>query len=130
MESLLHRKTPMTFSAVEKRWLEKTFSSFLLSIEDHGANIASLEALSTIIRISGSNQSSPDMKRKISGRITDAGKNLLPEDFTLEEAAALYEVNAATLRRACWSGKLYATKRGKTWFVNIDDLEQYLFRSD
>ncbi len=130
MGKFLLRKTPVTFSVVEKGWLEKSFSSFLLDIEGHGANVSSLDALSTVIEVSNQNKNDPEINRTISERIADAGKNLLPANFTLEEAAALYEVNAATLRRACWSGRLKATKRGKTWFVCIEDLEQYLFRPE
>ncbi len=128
--NLLQRKTALNFSGEEKKWLENVFSSFLLDIEAHGANVAILEALSTIMRVSYPTQNAQELNQKISRRIVDSGKNLLPENFTLEEAAALYEVKAATLRRACWSGKLKATKRGKTWFVNIGDLEQYLFRPE
>jgi len=62
-------------------------------------------------------------------RTTSFLETVTPDPLTLEEASDIYGVKAATLRRACWSGKLPAKMRGKTWFMNSLDLERYLAAS-
>jgi len=46
--------------------------------------------------------------------------------ITLKEAQKQYSVNEATLRRACWNGRLQAQKRGGAWWVKRKDLEEWL----
>ena len=41
--------------------------------------------------------------------------------MTLSEAAEVYEIQHATLRRACLEGRLPGQKSGATWLINTSD---------
>jgi len=51
-----------------------------------------------------------------------------PAFLTLAEAASLTGIRHATLRRACYDGRLPAVKSGGTWLVDVADLDEYVER--
>jgi hypothetical protein len=124
---LLFQKTTLSLSIEEKRWIENMFSFLLSDVELEGVNATVLEVLSTIVNWGSPKIATAGIEQEITRKISQASISALPESITLTEAAKLFDVNAATLRRACWQGKLKGNKRGKTWFVKIGDLEDYLF---
>ncbi|HEY9401840.1 MAG TPA: helix-turn-helix domain-containing protein, partial [Pyrinomonadaceae bacterium] len=103
--------------------LRHVFSQFLLLISRQGADASELKALLRILQAVVKNgQEGAALLARIKGLCGD----VVPEQLTLAEAARLYSVKADTLRRACWAGILPGRKRGKTWFVKVSDLENYI----
>jgi len=50
----------------------------------------------------------------------------LDDSLSLTDAEYQYGVNRDTLRRACCEGRLPGFKRGNSWRVNRDVLEEWL----
>jgi excisionase family DNA binding protein len=127
----LSKRVPMILSEQERLLLAKAFPSFLEAIERQGADFAEVQALLSILqkRPAAKGDEAGAVLEALQARITGLLDSVAPDPLTLEEASDLYKVNAATLRRACWAGKLPATMRGKSWFVRQADLERYLATS-
>ncbi len=119
-------RSELAISAQERGWLEDLFARFLDRVETTGANSAELEALRAILRTGSGDSEASARLETLSKQIASLLDTVAPERMTLAEASRVLGVNAGTLRRACWSGKLPGEKRGKTWFVHISDLERYL----
>ena len=49
--------------------------------------------------------------------------------MTLKQAAQLLGVRPATLRQQIANKRLKATKRGRDWYVSIDETERYRLQS-
>jgi hypothetical protein len=120
-------KVELTLSKDEQVRLREAFLIFLKLLHRQGARADDLEALLAILRksVHGPGGSDP-----IIGALYSRARGLLskvtPDQLTLAEAAEQYHVKADRLRRACWAHKLKGVKRGKTWFVEAAELEQYL----
>ncbi len=113
----------------ERSLLIGVFPQFLDAIGQRGAGSAELQALLGILRSLQASDGTEEILEELLLRTTSLLETVMSDPLTLEEASDIYSVKAATLRRACWSGKLPAKMRGKTWFVNSSDLEQYLATS-
>ena len=46
--------------------------------------------------------------------------------LTLAEAAEMFGLQPAALRRACWQGRIQAVKKANTWFVKSREVEAAL----
>jgi len=113
----------------ESSFLAGTFPQFLDVIGYRGAGSAELQALLAILRSLQVSDGTDEILDELLLRATSLLETAIPDPLTLEEASDIYSVKAATLRRACWSGKLPAKMRSKAWFVYSADLEQYLATS-
>lgn len=119
-------RSQLAISEAERTGLVELFDHFLRRLESRGAGSADLEALLAILETAGG-EGVPDADLGgLRARLIDLQSILVPERLTLAEAARVFGVKADTLRRACWSGGLPGEKRGKTWFVRVADLQQYL----
>lgn len=116
-------------SEQERSLLMGVFPQFLETIGQQGAGFAELQALLGILRPLQAFNGTDEVLEELLLRVTSLLATVMPDPLTLEEASDIYGVKADTLRRACWSGKLPAKMRGKTWFVNSADLEQHLASS-
>lgn len=121
-------RSKLTISVQERGWLEDLFAQFLDRVETKGVNSAELHALYTILRTRSEEKEAEIRLGALVEQVVSQLRTVVPERLTLAEASRVLGVNADTLRRACWSGKLSGEKRGKTWFVHISDLEQYVSR--
>ena len=113
----------------ERSLLMGVFPQFLDALERQGAGSAELQALLGILQTLHASDGTNELLEELLLRATSFLETVMPDPLTLEEASDFYGVKADTLRRACWSGKLPAKMRGKAWFVNSADLEQYLATS-
>lgn len=125
----LRKRVVILLSDKEHTLLMSTFLQFLDSIGRRGANFAELQILLGILRLQKDSDKADELLEGLLGRVIGLLETVMPDPLTLEEASDIYGVKAATLRRACWSGKLPAIMRGKTWFVSSSDLEQYFATS-
>jgi len=112
-------------SEQEHSLLEHAFLPFLEATERQGASFAEMQALLLVLQKLQEFHGEDEVLETLLARVTNLLDSVMPDPLTLEEAATVYHVNAATLRRACWAGKLPAKQRGKSWFVNSSDLEHY-----
>ena len=110
----------------ERSLLVGVFPQFLDALGHQGAGSAELQILLGILQSRTGPNGTDETFEELQARVTSLLGTVMPDPLTLEEASDIYGVKAATLRRACWSGKLPAKMRGKTWFVNSSDLERYL----
>lgn len=118
-----------SLSNQERSLLMGVFPQFLDALERQGAGSRELQALLEILQTLQASDGTDDILEKLLLRATNLLETVMPDPLTLEEASDFYGVKADTLRRACWSGKLPAKMRGKTWFVNNADIEHYLATS-
>ena len=119
----------MLLSDQERLLLVGVFPQFLATIEQHGAGFTELQVLLGLLKSSLEADETNLVLEVLLARVTDLLEAVVPDQLTLEEAADIYNVNAATLRRACWSGKVQGEKLGGTWLVRSTDLEQYLAKT-
>jgi excisionase family DNA binding protein len=113
----------------ERSLLVDEFSRSLTTIEQHGADFAELQVLLGLLKLSEEAEGTNPVLELLLVRVKGLLEAVVPNQLTLEEAAGIYNANADTLRRACWSGKLPGEKLGGTWLVRTTDLEQYLART-
>lgn len=112
------------FTEQERTALAGLFEAYLAHL-GRKATAADLQSLRRIVEMGTREKPSQEL-RDFSERLLTLSEEVVPSPLTLSEAAQLYGVEAATLRRACWRQALPGQKRGKTWFVREDDLEVYL----
>jgi hypothetical protein len=113
----LRKRVMLLLSDQERLLLVDAFPQFLATIEQHGAGFTELQVLLGLLKSSReANKTTPALEVLLA-RVTGLLEAVVPDQLTLEEAADIYNVNAATLRRACWSGKLQGEKHGGTWLV-------------
>src|ERR1700730_12570068 len=125
----LRKRVIIPLSDQERSLLIGMFPQFLDAIGQRGAGSAELQVLLGILRSLQASDGTEEILEELLLRATTLLETVMSDPLTLEEASDIYSVKAATLRRACWSGKLPAKMRSKTWFVNSSDLEQYLATS-
>lgn len=113
----------------ERSLLMDVFPQFLRTIEQHGAGFTEMQVLLGLLKASQEAAGTNPVLEVLLARVIGLLEAVVPDQLTLEEAADIYDVNAATLRRACWSGKLQGEKLGGTWLVRSADLEPYLART-
>ena len=115
------------FSAEELSLLSNAFSAYFAIIKQQGAVSNDLKIIRDILLKTGTdrdNEYFAILLAKLDLLLNE--ENLAPDLLTLSEAAHFYNVNSATLRRACWTHELPGEKRGKAWIVSSSDLERYL----
>jgi excisionase family DNA binding protein len=125
----LRRRITLHLSDQERTLVVAVFPQFLDVIKDRGASFLDLQVLHGILRPLKESYEMDEVLEALSTCVTNLLETVVPDPMTLEEASDIYDLNSATLRRACGAGKLPAEKRGKTWLVKSSDLEQYLART-
>jgi len=113
----------------ERSLLVNLFPPFLEMIERQGADFTELQVLLGLLKSSKEDDGADVVQDALLARVTSLLEAVVPDQLTLEEAEAIYNVSHDTLRRACWSGKLPGEKLGGTWLVRTADLEQHLAKT-
>ena len=125
----MKQRVTLHLSNRERTLLIGILPKFLDMIEDRGIDFIDLQVLLGILRPFKESYEMDEVLVALLTRVMNLLEIVVPDPMTLEEASNIYNLNSATLRRACGSGKLSAEKRGKTWLVKNSDLEQYLAKT-
>jgi excisionase family DNA binding protein len=49
----------------------------------------------------------------------------MPNDLTTALAASLLGIQPDTVKRLCWRGVIKAEKRGRDWFISLEEVKRY-----